>query len=123
MTPAALREALRARLAAALPVVNRLRVTAHQQEMDATAVQTAIVEAIDALDGATDPARPTTGRTVPDLDVALVRAGRTWAELGFLTSLRESRLKAIAAGDPATAAERRLIERFVPDWRPTGGES
>lgn len=98
----------------AIPRLQLILQSAQRQHDDAAAVLDALAHASTLL---RPPTHPNGGRTVQNLEIAIVRSGRTVQEIAFLTAISEARIKSIAAGDAATAEEAKLLTTALPDWK------
>jgi hypothetical protein len=111
--------ALISELQTADALLQRLRVTAKQQEHDAHRALTAIRDAIALLGAAV---APSPHRRVTALELTAIRSGRTLRDVAFLSGLAIDRVLAIARGDEPTAAERLALLAAVPDFEHEDGD-
>jgi hypothetical protein len=118
MSPS-MRERLIDRLQVALPLVQRLQVTAQKNHADAATATAALVELIEILREPMPLYDHPGERTVRDLGLAITRRGLTISECAHLTSIPEPRLRHLIGGTEPTTDERTALLAALPEWQPT----
>jgi hypothetical protein len=114
------RQELADHLQAALVLLARVRVTTEQQANDIAAVLTTLERAALVLKTWRPPSFDGVPRHTANLELAILRTGRSLSDMAFLSGVSESRLRQLVSGTVPTTEERAALSRVIPDWVPGG---